>query len=659
MTESTARRAQIPNTRRSRIIAKAKIERSPGGAFPKYIASTSPYCPRCRPGGEESRFGEMPPVVYNPVMEPKGDPVCPSEALKAAEEALRRNQRLFTAFMDNLPGVAFIKSHDGRYLHVNRQFAVFFESTPEKILGKTPFEMLPEDLARQMQKDDEEVLAKNRPAEFLHTIPGPRGAQRWLSVRFPIEQGPGEPPVLGGVALDVTKYKNAEDALRQSEEKYRVLVESADEAIFTMDAEGRYVFANTTAATRLGRTPDQLVGKTAWDIFPKEIADEQVENVRNVIASGRGDVFEAPTLILGQEKWYRTSIHPVRDQAGNVTMALVIARNISDQKAMELALARSEERFRLTFENAIDPILWADPETGRYINCNKAAEKLLGWSREQIIGRHFTDIHPPEEREKHTLSIAESAQGPGFSQIYGHVVTRDGEVIPVHIAASKISIGSVPIIQGTFRDRRAEAALEAARLKVIRVREEEQKRMARELHDSIGQQLVAMKMSLSAAGLTEDARRCVEMIQEVRHLCYDLYPPSLEALGLASALHQIGRHCGGGARFTLDCEPELEKARFDAEKEIALFRVAQEAVSNAIRHGRAGAIRVRLARRDGQIEMTVADDGQGFDADGEGGKGLGLRSMTDRIEAVNGTIEFRSGAEGTSVSVRVPLSSSR
>jgi PAS domain S-box-containing protein len=579
-------------------------------------------------------------------------PSFPHTALREAEEALRRNQRRFAAFMENLPGVAFMKDQAGRYLYVNRQFAEVFGCRPEDLLGKTAFDLSPESLARSLREADESVLAEGKPVETLFTFPASSGPRRWLAVRFPIQEAEGEAPILGGVGLDVTKYKQAEDDLRQS-----------------------------------------------------------------------------------------------------------------------------EERFRLTFENAVDTILWADPTTGTILNCNKAAETLLGWPRQEIVGRHYTSLHSPESVAAYERHFADRIRNQGSISIYGQVVTRSGKVVPVHIVASLIPVGSELIMQGVFRDltelnqaweavrisqqrlqmvvsnapvvllladsdgviqfadgralaslgrtgeqlvgqnildvchdsrqmgqsmratlagqdssclcevsgrifdmrlsplrdgkggitgvvgvaaditarRKAEAALDAARLKLLKVREEEQKRVAGELHDSIGQQLVAMKMAFASAGLAEQAHKCAELIQETRRLCYNLYPPSLEALGLASALNQLARHCEQAVCLDVKCPPEIESDRFDPEKEIALFRVAQEAVNNAIRHGKAKTIQLSLAYRDGRLEMTIADDGCGFDPAAQAGKGLGLRTMADRVRAVGGTIGIDSCPGRTTIEVRVPL----
>jgi PAS domain S-box-containing protein len=712
-------------------------------------------------------------------VEPDKKPVCPHDALREAEEALRSSQRRFAAFMENLPGVAFMKDQAGRYLYVSRKLAEVFGCRPEDILGRTAFDLVPESLAREMQQGDQAVLAEGKPVEFLHTLPRPWGGQRWLSVRFPIEEAAGEPPILGGVGLDVTRYKQAEDALRESEEKYRLLVESADESIFTMDADGRYLFMNGNAAAMIGGKPSDFVGKTMWDVLPKELADDHVRDVRQVISSGLGCVREMALAVLDRTRWCRTSINPVRDSAGKVVSALVIARDISERKEAELALRKSEERFRLTFENAVDAIFWADPATGTIINCNKAAEALLQRPRKEIIGKHQTFIHPPEKASYYQGRFARDVREGKLASGDGEVVTGSGKIVPVHMAASLTTVGTEPILQGVFRDlsdlnqaweavrisqqrlamvvsnapvvllladrdgviqfadgralaslgltgeqlagqnilnvchdaqaigqslrsalggqdsasicevsgrifnvrltplrdgkgeitgvvgvavditarRKAEAALDAARLKLLRVREEEQKRLARDLHDSIGQQLVAMKMAFASAGLTDQAHKCAELIHETRRLCYNLYPPSLETLGLASALKQLGRHCEQAVCLDVRCPPEIESARFDPEKEITLFRIAQEAVNNALRHGKARTVQLSLVCRDGHLEMTVADDGCGFDPGAQAGKGLGLQTMTDRARAVGGAIGIDSRPGRTTIEVRVPLDS--
>lgn len=175
--------------------------------------------------------------------------------LRKMQEDLRRNQQRFEAFMDNIPGVAFMKDHQGRYLYVNRQLADVFGLTQEQMLGKTVAEVGYEELARQVEKDEKAVLAAGKPTEFLHTLNGTQGPQRWLNVRFPIVQADGEEPILGVVGLDVTERKRAEDALRESEERYRLLIESSGELILAVNAEGLLLLVNKAAAEAVGKAP--------------------------------------------------------------------------------------------------------------------------------------------------------------------------------------------------------------------------------------------------------------------------------------------------------------------------------------------------------------------------------------------------------------------
>ena len=150
------------------------------------------------------------------------------------------------------------------------------------------------------------------------------------------------------------------------------------------------------------------------------------------------------------------------------------------------------------------------------------------------------------------------------------------------------------------------------------------------------------------------SQQCTETIQEIRTICYGLYPPMLELTGLATSLEQLGRSCQPAASFQLECDKALAKARFDPEQEIALFRIAQEAVSNAMRHGHAKNITMSLNQHDGELAMAVSDDGVGFDTASQLGKGLGLRSMTERALAVGGTLAITSQPGRTSIEASLP-----
>lgn len=148
----------------------------------------------------------------------------------------------------------------------------------------------------------------------------------------------------GATSRRVAEARTMAQALRESEEKYRTLVESAGEAIATLDSHGRVLFMNKTGATRLGGTPADYIGKTMWDLFPPTIADRQVASIRKVIATGKGINVVVPTEVQGQQRWYNTTIEPIRDATGNVTAALVVGRDIHELRQARLELEQYQEK---------------------------------------------------------------------------------------------------------------------------------------------------------------------------------------------------------------------------------------------------------------------------------------------------------------------------
>jgi PAS domain S-box-containing protein len=594
----------------------------------------------------------MHPCCKIKAMEPDKKPSCPHTALREAEEALRRNQRRFAAFMENLPGTAFMKDQAGRYLYVNKQFAEVFGCRPEDMVGKTFFDLAPESLARSLREADESALAGNKPVETLFTFPASSGPRRWLAVRFPIQEAEGEAPILGGVGLDVTKYKQAEDDLRQSEERFRLTFENAVDAIFWADpATGTLINCNKAAEELLQRPRKEIIGKHQTFIHPPEKASYyQGRFARDAregkLSSGDGEVVTSSGRIV-----------PVHMAASLTTVGTepILQGVFRDMTALNQAweaVRISQQRLQMVVSNAPVVLLLADTD-GVIRFADGRALASLAFTGEQLVGQNILNVYHDAQAMGQSMRIALAGQDSAS------VCEVAGRIFNMRLSPLRDDKGGITGVVGVAVDitarHKAEAALDAARLKLLAVREEEQKRVAGELHDSIGQQLVAMKIAFASAGLAEQAHKCAELIRETRRLCYNLYPPSLEALGLASALSQLGRHCEQAVCLDVKCPPEIESARFDPEKEIALFRVAQEAVNNAIRHGKAKTIQLSLAHRDGRLEMTIADDGSGFDPAAQAGKGLGLQTMADRIRAVGGTIGIDSCPGRTTIEVRVPL----
>jgi len=215
---------------------------------------------------------------------------------------------------------------------------------------------------------------------------------------------------------------------------------------------------------------------------------------------------------------------------------------------------------------------------------------------------------------------------------------------------------------------RAEQELRKLHRQLISAREAERKRIAQELHDSLGQRIVFLHLSFknalaelgncpdgeALATLRQVADECGRLVQDVRNLSHALYPSTLEELGLYAAVEQLVSDHQAEAKVTIRCPERLRNARFSSTVETELFRIAQEALSNALRHSQAKQIDVSLDHRKGELVLAVQDDGVGLDPTRTGGEGMGLSTMRERTEAVEGTLRIQSKPGRTRIEARVP-----
>ena len=343
--------------------------------------------------------------------------------------------------------------------------------------------------------------------------------------------------------------------------------------------------------------------------------------------------------------------------------ASVIGHLCTRRRAEEELVVRNS-----AIESAINAMALADLE-GKITYVNPAFLRLWGFdSPEEVVGRSSVEFWRSSDRAQEVVERLRT-HGGWIGELTG--VRKDGAEFDVAVSASIVTGGGgEPVCSmASFVDvterKRGERAVRVVHHKLLTAREEERRRLARELHDSIGQGLVALRMTMQAAlgGLAESERaadmeqtltRCDALVREVRDICRGLYPATLESMGLELALQQLASDFRTEGEVTVAWDRRRKGHRLPAPVEIALFRIAQEAVSNAVRHGRADKVEVALDWRKSIAEMVIADDGSGFDVDGARGKGLGLTTMQERAEAVGGELEITSEPGRTHVTVHVP-----
>jgi PAS domain S-box-containing protein len=355
---------------------------------------------------------------------------------------------------------------------------------------------------------------------------------------------------------------------------------------------------------------------------------------------------------------------------------------ITERKRAEEALRESEERYRELFENARDAIYVHDLD-GQYISVNRAAEALSGYTRDEILGRHFTDFVAHEHLGQVRDCLLTKLEREGETTYEVEVLAKDGRRVPVEVSSRAIyENGVIVSVQGTARDiterKQAQDTLRMFSRQLIEAQEDERRRIARDLHDQIGQALTAVKMNLYTVQRCchgPEATHCLkdnidavdEALRLVRDLSVDLRPPLLDDLGLATALcWYVDRYeKRAGVRAEVLIELPNQNERFSRDLETACFRIAQEALTNVARHARASHVLLQLTRTATTLEMVVRDDGVGFDPATLRKRArrvatLGLLGMQERAHAAGGMLGIHSNfSRGTEIRFSVPVDNTR
>jgi len=266
---------------------------------------------------------------------------------------------------------------------------------------------------------------------------------------------------------DITERKRAEEALAAERNLLRTLIDNLPDYIFVKDAESRFITANAAHLRTFGaRNLDEVVGKTDFDLFPRELAEQYYADERRVISSGE-PLVNREELGLDRdahEQWLLTTKVPLRDATGCVVGLVGIARDITERKRVEEALKESEQRYRAQFDEALDAIFIADAKTGILTDCNRAAEELVHRAKSDLIGKHQNILHPPgPSAGELSRTFKQHVGGKEGRSLDAQVITSSGEIRDVSIKANLLDIGGRKVLQGIFHDiterKRAEEAL--------------------------------------------------------------------------------------------------------------------------------------------------------------------------------------------------------
>jgi PAS domain S-box-containing protein len=523
----------------------------------------------------------------------------------------------------------------------------------------------------------EDAIANRRTIEYDTRIVRPDGTVRIIrNFGAPELGGRGEVSRVVGVTQDITERRVAELDALEKERRLRLAVDQMQAIMWTTDRELRYTSSFGAGLKAVGLAPEEAVGRTVFDFAPGGT------DVPELVAHRRALAGESCTYVSTYaERSFQAHVEPLRDGAGDIVGVIGIAVDVSEQRHAEELLRESERRYRLLFESNPSPMWVYDVLTFDFLAVNDAAVRHYGYSREEFLSMKVTDIRSPEEVARWLEHFGRRPD------IYGGGVwkhrMKDGTEIQVEIMARSVEFAGRPARLVLARDvtdrRRAEERLArsaremralSARLQTIR--EEEDARVAREVHDEIGQALMALGLDVAwlarhldrpearekfAGKLRSMGKLIEETTGAVARIASDLRPGILDEIGLGAAAEWAVRQFQ--ERTGIDCrlESNLNGDSFDLDRATAIFRILQEALTNVVRHARASHVWVRLLAEKGALHLEVRDDGSGIDPERiSDSRSFGLLGMRERARALDGSFAVSQCRDrGTLVTATIPL----
>ena len=494
---------------------------------------------------------------------------------------------------------------------------------------------------------------------------------------FPVQDDDGELLCSAAVITDISELKQAEQALRQSEERYRTMLEDQTEAICRLNHDGTFVFVNEVFCRFFGKSKEDVLGKQ-WqpNALPEDLPLAQ-ERLRTLSPANPVVVVENRVHSgLGEVRWMQFVNRGFFDDGGRLSGIQAVGRDITDRKRAEQAMRQTLDQLETIYDGMIEGLLITDIETKRFVRVNASFCRMLGYSEEELLAKAIKDIHPAEEVPNDERRFQAAAEGRVSINEDRPVLRKDGSIFYADITGHRIFYDGRPCLLALFRDvterRQAEAKLkreQQALRRMVLASDHERRLITYELHDGVAQQLLGAKMLLESqerskgeVERTGDAYRegmdaLRQASSEVRRVMNWLRTPVLDKFGLAEAIEDVAAQL----RLTPGA-PEIEYhhavkfQRLEPTLENTLFRIAQEAMTNACRHSKSEKVHVKLTQKGDDVTLEVRDWGIGFDQDAVAENRFGLEGIRERSRILGGKLSIQSEpGQGTVVRVKFPV----
>ena len=599
-------------------------------------------------------------------------------ARKRAEEALRRKEHDLVE--------AQRLAHLGSWEWEIKTGLIHWSEELYRIYGLDPakpvptFEELPKLYTAESWNQIRKAMATRLFPDMELELIRPDGSTRWLHTRFEVTRDrQGTVTILRGVSRDITEEKQTADQLRESKSKLAVVVDSAMDAIITVDNQQRIVLFNPAAEKMFQCPASEAVGTHLNRFIPppfRSVHNRHIEQfAKTGITNRTMGMMGALSAVRSNGEAFPMEASISRAETDGKKLLTVIIRDVTEQVRAEQALLESEQKFRRLIEH-IGDALAVDDVQGRVVFANDQFLSLFGLRPEEIGRISLEDYVAPEHRaavrDRHNRLMRgeEELDQHEYEGVRsdGTRVWVDANIVVIRDAEGKV-VGSQKILRDVTERKRSEQAMASIGRRLIEAHEEERTRIGRELHDDINQRLALLAVELDRWSETlpsnpqlenyvRNAQQHIhEIAKDVQTLSHRLHSSKLDYLGLPTAANSFCRELSEKSDVAVKFSQAGVPRSIPKEVSLCLFRVLQEALQNAVKHSGVKNFTVDLRGTSEAVELTVIDTGSGFDEqEAFTRQGLGLISMRERLQLVNGELSVESHrGVGTTIRARVPL----
>jgi PAS domain S-box-containing protein len=620
---------------------------------------------------------------------------------RQAEKALRDSERIYRAIGEAVDYGVWISDAKGRNIYASPSFL--------QLIGMTQEECAEFGWERALHPNDapaamaawSQCVKEGEFWEREHRFRGVDGDWHHVLARGgPIRDGDGNILYWAGINLDIQNRKKSEIALQRATTQFQVVTDTMAVAVNRCSRDLKFLWVNPRYAAWIGRPAEEIVGHSIVEVLGQERFSQLSSHIERVL-EGKPVFYQEQVNFKGlRDRWISVNYVPTFSSAGTADGWVSSIVDITDRKQKEAELAKQSRLLDFSF----NAVILRDAQN-RITYWNRGAEELYGWTSAEARGQVpyellHTECPEPldailaqlhrEERWQGEL-VHSHKSGRRLTVLSRWALTRDPETKSESISEINIDISKtkeaerqlhllVETLEARISERTRELEMATDKLRelsgrLLRTQDEERRRIARELHDGVGQLLAALKMNLSKltrekAVLSAEATQSLEennslieqASKEIRTMSHLLHPPLLDEVGLESALRWYVDGFAERSKITVRMEmaPGFGET-LPRDFALALFRIVQECLTNVHRHSGSATALVAVERIGKEIRVQVADAGQGISAElreniasGQS-SGVGLRGMRERIRQFGGRLEVRSQGTGACITAALPV----